>query len=171
MVSSLERRSGRKSSQVQKICFSLWTWIIVVVAKLGNTRRSRVVTRSSPWISQQSLTVWTRWKPHLQSQKKNWEDQERGWHRSGFQDQSKVTKIQKVKVCHQKCQWEGPFKYYQRVWENWETTLWEKDPQRWTNSQLLSSSKATCEVYDDIWWTQSARAQKLCGRECSVIKH
>ena len=34
---------------------------------------------------------------------------------SGFEDQSKVAKIQKGKVCHRKCQREGPFEYYQRV--------------------------------------------------------
>ena len=34
---------------------------------------------------------------------------------SGSQDQSRVEKIQKGKVCHQKCQHEGPFQYYQRV--------------------------------------------------------
>ena len=60
-------------------------------------------------------------------------------------------KIQKVKVCHQKCQWEGPFEYSQRVWENWESTLCEEEAQTWGNSQLFSSSKATCKVYDDIW--------------------
>ena len=31
------------------------------------------------------------------------------------QDQSKVEKIQKGKVCHRKCQYEGPFQNYQRV--------------------------------------------------------
>ena len=45
----------------------------------GNTRRSGVVTSTSPWTSHQSLTVWTRWKSHLQIQKQNWKDQERGW--------------------------------------------------------------------------------------------
>ena len=33
---------------------------IAIVAMLGNTRRSGVVTSTSPWISHQSLTVWTR---------------------------------------------------------------------------------------------------------------
>ena len=33
---------------------------IVIVAMLGNTRRSGVVTSTSPWTSHQSLTVWTR---------------------------------------------------------------------------------------------------------------
>ena len=31
---------------------------------------------------------------------------------SGFQDQIKVAKIQKGKVCHKKCQREGPFEDY-----------------------------------------------------------
>ena len=35
--------------------------------------------------------------------------------RSGSHDQSKVEKIQKGKVCHRKCQHEGPFQHYQRV--------------------------------------------------------
>ena len=35
--------------------------------------------------------------------------------RSGSQGQSKVKKIQKGKVCHRKCQREGPFEDYQRV--------------------------------------------------------
>ena len=35
--------------------------------------------------------------------------------RSGSQDQSRVKKIQKGKVCHQKCQHEGPFQQYQIV--------------------------------------------------------
>ena len=35
--------------------------------------------------------------------------------RSGSQDQSKVEKIQKVKVCRRKCQHEGPFQHYQSV--------------------------------------------------------
>ena len=55
------------------------TWKIVVVAKLVNTRISRVVTSTSPWTSHQSLTVSTIWKPHIQSQNKYWKDQERGW--------------------------------------------------------------------------------------------
>ena len=149
MVAPLGRRPGRKSSQVRKICFGLWTWKSVVVAKLGNTRRSRVVTRSSPWTSQRGLTVWTRWKPHLQSQKIFGKIRKGVGNRSGFQDQSKVAKIQKVKVCHQKCQWEGPFEDYQRVWENWETTLWEKYIQTWANSRLLSSSKGNLQ---SVWW-------------------
>ena len=44
-----------------------------------NTKRSEVVTSKSPWTSHQSLTVWTIWISHLQSQKENWKDQERGW--------------------------------------------------------------------------------------------
>ena len=79
MVAPPGRRSGWNSSQVRKICFCLWTWKIVVVAMLRNTRRSGVVTSTSPWTYNQSFTVWTRWKSHLQSQKKNWKDQERGW--------------------------------------------------------------------------------------------
>ena len=51
----------------------------MVVAKLGNTRRSRAVISKPLWTSNQSLTVWTRQKPHLQSQKENWKHQERGW--------------------------------------------------------------------------------------------
>ena len=110
----------------------------VVVAKLGNTRRSRIVTISPPWTYHKSLTVWTWWKPHLKIRKGV-------GNRSGFHNQSKVARIQKGKVYHWKCQWKGPFKDYQREWENWETTLWEKYAQTWANSQLLSSSKATCE--------------------------
>ena len=53
--------------------------IFFVIAMLGNTRRSGVVTSTSPWTSHQRLTVWTGWKQHLQSQKKNWKYQERGW--------------------------------------------------------------------------------------------
>ena len=135
----------------KEYCFCLWTWRIVVVEKLGNTRRSRVATKLSPWISHQSLTVWTRWKPHLQSQKKIGNIRKGVLYGSDFQDQSKVVKIQKGKVCHWKCQWEGPFEDYQRVWNSWETTLWEEDAQTWAYSQLLSSSKATCKVYDEIW--------------------
>ena len=39
--------------------------------------------------------------------------------RSGSQNQIKVVKIQNGKVCHRKCQHEGPFEDYQRVCENW----------------------------------------------------
>ena len=78
-VAPLGRRSGRKSSQVRNICSWLWTWKNVFVAMLGNTRRSRVMTSISPCTSHQSFTVWTRWKSHVQSQKENWKDQERGW--------------------------------------------------------------------------------------------
>ena len=42
MVAPLGRRYGRKSSQVSNICFSLWTWKMLVVPKFGNTRRSRL---------------------------------------------------------------------------------------------------------------------------------
>ena len=35
--------------------------------------------------------------------------------RSGFQEQSKVAKIQKGNICHRICQREGPFEDYQRV--------------------------------------------------------
>ena len=91
MVAPIRRRSGRKSSQVRKICFCMWKWKIVVVAKLGNTRRSRVVTRLTPLTSHRSLTVWTRWKPHLQSQKKIGKIRKGVGNRSGFQDQSKVS--------------------------------------------------------------------------------
>ena len=79
MVPQLGRRSGRKSSQERKICSWLWTWKIMVVAMLGNTRRSRVVTSTSPWKSHQSLTVQTRQKSHFHSKKKNCKDQERVW--------------------------------------------------------------------------------------------
>ena len=94
MVDPLGRRSGRKISQVRKICFCLWTWKIVVVAMLvntrrsgvvtsmspwRNTRRSRVATSTSPWTYHQSLAVWKRLKSYLQSQKENWKYQERGW--------------------------------------------------------------------------------------------
>ena len=34
---------------------------------------------------------------------------------SGSQEQIKIEKIQKGKVCYRKCQHEGPFQYYQRV--------------------------------------------------------
>ena len=63
----------------KEMFFCLRTWNIVVVAKLGNTMRSRVVTSTSHWTSHQNLTVWTGWKPHLQIQKENWKDQEKGW--------------------------------------------------------------------------------------------
>ena len=46
---------------------------------LVNTRRSGVVTSTSPWTYNQSLTVWTRWKSHLQRQKESYKDQERCW--------------------------------------------------------------------------------------------
>ena len=82
-----------------------------------------------------------------------------------FKTKLRFAKIQKGKVCHWKCQREGPLEDYQRVWENWKIILWEKDPQTWTNFQLLSSSKATCKVYDDIWWTQSAHSRQLCRRD------
>ena len=41
----------------------------------------------------------------------------------------RFAKIKKGKVCHLKCQNEGTFEYYQRVWENCQGTLCEKDPQ------------------------------------------
>ena len=152
MVAPLGRRSRRKSSEVRKIFFCLWTWKIVAVTKLGNKRISRAMTSTSPWKSHKSLKVWKRWKQHLQSQKENWKYQERGWlplwvsrPKEGF------AKVQKGRVWHQKCQWEGPFKYYQRVWENWETTLWEEEDQIWAYWQLLSYNKATCKMYDEIW--------------------
>ena len=37
------------------------------------------MTSTSLLTSHQSLTIWTRLKPHIQSQKDNWKDQERGW--------------------------------------------------------------------------------------------
>ena len=94
MVAPLGRRSGRKRSQVRKICSWMWTWKIVVVAMLGNTRRSEVVTSKSPWRNKrrsgvvtsispwtyhQFFTVRTRWKSHLRSQKETCKYQERGW--------------------------------------------------------------------------------------------
>ena len=44
-----------------------------------------------------------------------------------FKTKVRFQKYKKGKVCHQKCQWKGPFKDCQRVWENWETTLWEEE--------------------------------------------
>ena len=79
MVASLRRRSGRESSQVKNFFNCLLTWKIVVVAMLGNTRRSRVVTSIPSWTSLQSLTVCTIQKSHLQSQKENCKYQEKGW--------------------------------------------------------------------------------------------
>ena len=76
---STRKTFWEEKSQARKICFCLWTWKIVVVARLGNKRRSRLVTSMSPWTSHQSFTVWTRWRSHLQIQTENWKYQERGW--------------------------------------------------------------------------------------------
>ena len=83
MVDPLGRRYVRKFSQVRKISHLLSshsrTWKMVVVAILGNTKRSRVVISKSPWTSSWILEVWKRWESHLQSQKIILEYQERGW--------------------------------------------------------------------------------------------
>ena len=68
MVAPLGRRSGREISHL--LSSQLQTWHIMVVAILGNTNRSRVVTSMSPWKYRWNLTVWTRWKLHVQSLKK-----------------------------------------------------------------------------------------------------
>ena len=51
---------------------------------------------------------------YLESKRKFGEIGKGVGNRSGSQDQSKVGKIPKGKVCHRKCQHEGPFQYYQR---------------------------------------------------------
>ena len=118
MVAPLGRRSGRKSSQVRKICFSLWTWTIVVVAKLGNTSISRVVTRSSPWMSQQSLTVWKKKKTTSSESKGKLGRSGKGLVTAlAFKTKVRFAKIQKGNVCHRKCQPGGPFQDNQIVWK------------------------------------------------------
>ena len=161
MVAKLGRRSGRKSSQVRNICFSLWTWKIVVVTRLGNTRRSRV---------QKFLKVWTRWKPYIQSQKENW----------GYQERGLVTALDlKTKVRSKNIKRQGmpsemsawrTFPTLSKSLKNCQCTLCEKDPQTWANFQLLSSSWVYRRVYVEIWWGQSARARRLCVRDCYVIE-
>ena len=83
-------------------------------------------------------------------------------------------KIQKGKVCHRKCQHEGPFQHYQRVWKNCQCTLCEKDPQTWAHFKLLSSSWVYHRVYFQMWWGQSSltrHARRLWRRDGSVIEH
>ena len=49
--------------------------------------------------------------------------------RSGSQDQSKVEKIQKGKVCHRKYQHEGSFQENQRVWKKIKVTYVKRIPK------------------------------------------
>ena len=63
---------------------------------LGNKRRSRVVTSVSPWTYHKSLTVCTRWKPHLKS-KKIGKIRKGVDYLSGFQDQSRLQKYKKAR--------------------------------------------------------------------------
>ena len=110
MVAPLGRRSGRESSQVRKICFYLWTWKGVIVEMLGNTRRSGVVTSTSPWRNKRISGAVTSTPPCKSHQ--NWQSGQDENHifrvkrkignirkgvgyRSGFQDQSKVQKSTK----------------------------------------------------------------------------
>ena len=51
----------------------------IVIAMLGNTEISRVVTITSPWTSHWNLAVWKRFETHIQSQKIIREYQERYW--------------------------------------------------------------------------------------------
>ena len=166
MVSPLWRRSGRKSSQVRNICFSLRAWKIVVSENLGNPRRSRVVTRSSLCISQQSLKVWTIWKPHLQIQKENWEYQRKVGNLSGFQDQSKVARIKRARYAIgnvSKKDLLKIIKYFEKIGK---VPYVKGIPKHEPTSSYFHLVKATCEVYDEIWWTQSSRTRQLCGRDC-----
>ena len=77
MVAPLRRHSWRKISHL--VSSQMWTWKIVVITMLGNTEISRILTSMSPWTSPQRLKVWTKWISHLQSQKENWKDHEKGW--------------------------------------------------------------------------------------------
>ena len=152
MAAPLGRRSGSKRSQVSKICFCLRTWNIMVVEKLGNTRRSRVVTSTSPWTYHQSLTFWKRIKPHLQSQKKNWKDHERGWLPLWVSRPKQDLKNTKSYGMPSEMSVRRTFWRLLRSLRKLRNyLLWEEKVQTWAYWQLLSSSKAACEVYDEIW--------------------
>ena len=123
MVVPLGRLSGRKSSQVSKICLIMWTWKIVVSTMLGNTKISRVVTSVSHWIFMRFECLREVWRYEQDGNqifrvKSRIGGIRKGvGNRSGSQDQSKAEKTQNSKVCHQKCQYEGPFQQNQRVWK------------------------------------------------------
>ena len=106
----------------------------VGVAKLRNTRRSRVVTNVSPWIFMIFEYLREVWQSEqdgnhiFRVKSKIGEIREGVGNRYEYQDQSKVGKIQKGKVCHQKCQNEGPLQQNQRVWKLSRYLMWKGSP-------------------------------------------
>ena len=72
-------------------------------------------------------------------------------YRSGFQDQSRVHKSTKRQGMPLEMSVRKTFWRLSKILRNWQNNLWEEEAQTWAYSQLLSSSKATCEGYDEIW--------------------
>ena len=70
-----------------------------------------------------------------------------------FKTKVRFSKIQKGKLCHRKCQWEGPFEDYQRFEKIWKITYEKRIPKHEPTPSYFHLVKATCEVYGEIWWT------------------
>ena len=158
MVAPLGRRSGRKFSQVSNICLSLWTWKTVFVAKLGNTRISRVATSVSPWIFWDLEYIREVWQSeqdgdHIFRVKSRIGEIRKGvGNRSGSQDQSKVEKIKKARYAIGNVSMKDLSNKIKEFEENCQGTLCEKDPQTWTHFKLFSSSCVYRRVYDEMRW-------------------
>ena len=144
---------------------------IVVVAMLGKIRRSRVMTSMSRWISHQSLTVWTIWTSHLQSQKQNRKDQERGWLTFWVsrpkQGPQKYKKARYAIVNVSKKDLSKMIKKFEKIGR---VPYVKRIPKHEPTPRYFHLVKSTCEVYDEIWSTQSTRSRQLCGKDCSDIK-
>ena len=108
------------------------------------------MTGTSPWTSHQSLTCWTRLKPHLQSQKKIIKIGKWVGYLSGFQDQSKVQKYKKARYAIVNVSEKDLSKIIKDFEKTGKLPYEKKRPKHEPNHSYFHLVKATCEVYDEI---------------------